>query len=83
MADVTFLADGGMDFAVRCVLSGAPYATAEPGEVLAGRWTMSGRGRTCFWILGARRNRPMAWDSHTERHELGTHAIPGSMLLFH
>ncbi|MBL8775176.1 MAG: hypothetical protein JNK12_04570 [Acidimicrobiales bacterium] len=35
MADVTFLADGGMDFAVRCVLSGAPYATAEPGEVLA------------------------------------------------
>lgn len=35
MADVTFLADGGMDFAVHCVLSGAPYATAEPGEVLA------------------------------------------------
>lgn len=35
MADVTFLADGGMDFAVRCVLSGAPYATAEPGEILA------------------------------------------------
>ena len=35
MADVTFLADGGMDFAVRCVLSGAPYATAEPGEVFA------------------------------------------------
>ena len=35
MADVTFLADEGMDFAVRCVLSGAPYATAEPGEVLA------------------------------------------------
>lgn len=35
MAEVTFLDDGGMDFAVRCVLSGAPYATAEPGEVLA------------------------------------------------
>ena len=35
MADVSFMDDGGMDFAVRCVLSGAPYATAEPGEILA------------------------------------------------
>ena len=76
MADVTFLADGGMDFAVRCVLSGAPYATAEPGEVLAvlaevvdgdaGSWRDAwvGRGRalaaTAATAAGAGRTRS-AW----------------------
>jgi hypothetical protein len=32
--DITFSADGGFDFAVRCLLTGIGYGMAEPGEVL-------------------------------------------------
>lgn len=31
---VRFMADPGMDFAIRCVLTGVPYSMAEPGEIL-------------------------------------------------
>ena len=30
-------------------------------SVIAGWRTISGRGRTCSWISGARRSRPMTW----------------------
>ncbi len=32
---ITFSADGGFDFAVRCLLTGVGYGMAEPGEMLA------------------------------------------------
>lgn len=35
MAPIRFSADDGMDFAVRCLLTGIGYGMADPGEVLA------------------------------------------------